>query len=259
MSKSFFNEGEQRLLGQFTRNAIDGKGIADQLKTSLFHRCILDDASTLASISKDRTFMTALFLQLSLSLSKHVDETSKFGLNIVSDFDLVHNFSKDTSLEAYITKHPHLASLSESTKKALKKQSEKCKKWIRLQRSNLIGHWDLPDGDAPEKPKKKRAVAVVTVESVEASSNQKMERLSHERSVVQYNVLARDLGEPTITMTVSENESVASASHRHKKNARTLAIEPVYPNSEPEDEHSMVAPAPDNSQSMDVSIPDDKL
>jgi len=164
----------------------------------------------------------------------------------------VHNFSKDTSLEVYIAKHPHLESLSESTKKALKKQSEKCKKWIRLQRSNLIGHWDLPDGEAPEKPKKKRAVAVVTVESVEASSDQKMERLSHERSVVQYNVLARDLGEPTITMTVSENESVASASHRHKKNARPLAIEPVYPNSEPEDEHSMVAPAPANSQSIVV-------
>lgn len=251
---SFFDEAEQRLLGQFCRNAIDAKGIADELKTSLFHHCILDDASTKASVAADGTFMTALFTQLCLSLSNQLDETSKFGLNIVSDFDLVHNFSKDSTLLAYITSHSHLAAMSSETKAALKKASEKCKRWIRNQRTNLIGHWDLPDGDAPEKaPKKKREVAVVTAESAEASSNRRMERLSHERTVSAYNVLASQLDYPTITMT--ETESSSPIPNRERKNARTLAIEPNYPNSEPEDEYSMVAPAPRESQSVVLFTP----
>ena len=62
MSEGYFEVEEENCISNFVHNSIRGKQIAIQLKTSLFHRCILDDTTTIAelSTSKYSGFMSAL-------------------------------------------------------------------------------------------------------------------------------------------------------------------------------------------------------
>lgn len=220
---SFFQPDEDECIGLFLNNAMNGKKFAVKLKQKLWDRLIITNSTTLAYLHSPASvaFMTALFNTLSLKLSRDVDE-STYGSGIVSDFQVLHNFGNQKSRDAFLNENPRFKTLSVNQINGIVKSSTKLRRWLISQRNNLISHWDLPEGDLPEKATKKRAVK--TVESVKKETEEQLEATSHENSVSEYNNLVCDVNEEEGTtykvITRSQGlpqQPAAGAAHVEKK------------------------------------------
>jgi hypothetical protein len=75
---------------------------AIRLKEFLIRDNVITDETSFYQFKDNTELMKALLLNLSLGLSKSI-ETSRYGCNLVSDFDLYHNMSTDQSFSAKLS------------------------------------------------------------------------------------------------------------------------------------------------------------
>jgi hypothetical protein len=226
MESFLFQVDEEECIEKFLNSTIQGKKHAVILKQKLWGRLIINESTTVASINSPASvgLMTALFNTLSLKLSHDVAESS-WGCGIVSDFQVLHNFGNQKNRTAFIEEHSEFKSVTISKINELAKQSTKCRRWLLGQRTNLISHWELPDGDIPEKKTKKRESK--TPESVKKETEEQLEATSHDNSVSEYNNLVCEVNEEEGTtykvITRSQGlpqQPAAGAAHVEKKSKK---------------------------------------
>lgn len=235
---SFFQPDEEQCIELFLNNAVNGKKFALQLKQKLWDRLIINDSTTVAYLQSQTSvgFMTALFNTLSLKLPRNVED-SNYGGGIFSDFQVLHNFGNQKSRDAFMSENPEFKSLSVGTINDIIKSSTKLRRWLLGQRTNLISHWDLPEGDLPIREPKKRAVK--TVELVQKEAEEQLEATSYDNSVTEYNKLVGEVNKEqgtehkVITRSQKNSQSAAGAGPSEKK-AKKM-------DKSPESQHSMMS------------------
>ena len=154
----FFNAEEISDIQKFVTNTLVGRDVSLSLYNRLIARGVINSATTMASLTTPEyaNLMMALFNTMSLSLP-NTGPGSRFGLNLVGDFDVLHSFGNNRGVSAWLEEYPHMAAaLTAKDVDTLKKQSAKLRRWLNTQRKTLIEHWDLPDGELPEPPKKNK-------------------------------------------------------------------------------------------------------
>lgn len=188
----YFRIEEEAHIANFLVNALRGKEISMDFLKCLRERCIIDDTTTLSQLTTEKYsgFMSALFLSMSLKLPD-TPQMSNYGLGIFSDLEVLHNLGAQRKRQDFAKENPDRCNnLTSVQLDQLAQNSGRLRRWVNSQRSALISHWDLPEGEPKPKVEKPRKA---TKERIQEEAAKKMDDVSTKRAREQLHELIGDI------------------------------------------------------------------
>jgi hypothetical protein len=174
---------------------------AMRLKGILIRDKVITDETSFYQFKDNIDLMTALLLNLSLGLSKSVEQ-SRYGCQVVSDFDLYHNMSTDQSFSAKLS----LSGASFTAEKylELKRKRNSLRSFLHRLRASVIDLMDLIDTPSREELRAEKAVKRKTEQDIEEEIQNRLQKAKIAR-IEKEHVVQQGLETPSSTADLTNN------------------------------------------------------
>lgn len=162
-----------QLCKQITLNSYQMLEYCKELKLVLMNQGLILDTNTYQDVKSNYPLTRCLLHYIALSLPKEKAQ-SKYGLNLVSDYDLHHKMATDLDLNKYCEKHLQIHNMADQRYVDLKASRRRLYTYVARIRDQILLNFELP-----ETPDKKREEAEAAA-SRKKAKNSKVEKTDEE-------------------------------------------------------------------------------
>jgi hypothetical protein len=173
MSEIVFSINAKNFCKDILSNAFYIKNSSIQLRDELMKMGIITDEDTFVSVSNNVKLKLALLKNISIELSQDLNQ-SRYGMNIVSDFDLFHNMATDKEFLDFLMKSKRFDVADVNQYSKLKKNRSNLRQWLLRIRNNVILDFELPETPMTIIENKKKKAK--TVEDVQLEVKMDLEK-----------------------------------------------------------------------------------
>lgn len=138
-----FSEQATSCVNSIVIHAYHCREYALKLRDILMSDGVISDEDSYYTVSDNVPFKSALLKYIASSLPTTV-EKSKYGIGLISDFDLYHNMKTDKDMFSFLNK-TKLTISDVTTITILKKNRTNQRQWLTRIRNNIISDFELPD------------------------------------------------------------------------------------------------------------------